>query len=74
MDKFVLNPMDLDSPILRDILGAPRRWIRILEIGKLYGALEKIYEILKLGKKTIKFLSNEIGQVTLNVINKTSVI
>ena len=58
-------------PILfRGGLGAPRRQIRILEIGKLEGLLEKNLRNIKTRQKTIKFLSNEIIQAFLSGLNK----
>ena len=60
-------------PILfRGGLGAPRRQIRILEIGKLEGLLEKNLRNFRTREKTIKFLSNEIVQAFLNGINTLS--
>tara|TARA_B100000614_G_scaffold254421_1_gene269760 strand:+ start:14 stop:769 length:756 start_codon:yes stop_codon:yes gene_type:complete len=57
-------------PILfRGGLGAPRRQIRILEIGKLEGLLEKNLRNLKTRQKTIKILTNEIIQAFLNGIS-----
>ena len=54
-------------PILyRGGLGAPRRQIRILEIGKLEGALEKNLRDLKTRQRTIELLANEIVQAVLN--------
>ena len=41
-------------------LGAPRRQIRILEIGKLEGSLEKNLRNIKTRQRTIKLLANEI--------------
>ncbi len=49
-------------------LGAPRRQIRILEIGKLEGLLEKNLRNLKTRQKTIKLIANEIVQAFLNGI------
>ena len=46
-------------------LGAPRRQIRILEIGKLEGSLEKNLRNLKTRRKTIKFIANKIVQAFL---------
>ncbi len=43
-------------------LGAPRRQIRILEIGKLEGLLEKNLRNIKTRQKTINLLSNQIVQ------------
>ena len=60
-------------PILfRGGLGAPRRKIRILEIGKLEGSLEKNLRNLKTRQRTIKFISNAIIQAFLNGINVSS--
>ena len=57
-------------PILfRGGLGAPRRQIRILEIGKLEGSLEKNLRNFKTRQRTINFLANEIVQAFLNGIN-----
>ena len=57
-------------PILfRGGLGAPRRQIRILEIGKLEGLLEKNLRNIKTRKKTIRLLANEIVQAFLNGIS-----
>ena len=48
-------------PVLfRGGLGAPRRQIRILEIGKLEGSLEKNLRNIKTRQRTIKLLANEI--------------
>ena len=60
-------------PILfRGGLGAPRRQIRILEIGKLEGALERNLRNLKTRQRTINFLSNEIVKAFLHGINRHS--
>jgi len=60
-------------PILfRGGLGAPRRQIRILEIGKLEGSLERNLRNLKTRQRTITFLSNEIVQAFLHGINRQS--
>ena len=57
-------------PVLyRGGLGAPRRQIRILEIGKLEGLLEKNLRNLKTRQRTIKLLANEIVQAFLYAIN-----
>jgi len=57
-------------PVLfRGGLGAPRRQIRILEIGKLEGLLEKNLRNLKTRQKTIELFSNEIVQAFLNGIS-----
>ena len=49
-------------------LGAPRRQIRILEIGKLEGLLEKNLRNLTTRQKTIKLLAKEIVQAFLDGI------
>ena len=53
----------------REGLGAPRRQIRILEIGKLEGLLEKNLRNLKTREQTIKLLANEIVQAFLYAIH-----
>tara|TARA_B100000214_G_scaffold211116_1_gene153335 strand:- start:242 stop:994 length:753 start_codon:yes stop_codon:yes gene_type:complete len=54
-------------PILyRGGLGAPRRQIRVLEIGKLEGFLEKNLRNLKTRQKTIKFLADAIVKAFVN--------
>ncbi len=54
-------------PVLyRGGLGAPRREIRILEIGKLEGLLEKNLRNLKTRQKTIQLISNEVVQAFIN--------
>ena len=73
-----LKPNEIDEsiakvfgrfPILfRGGLGAPRRQIRILEIGKLEGLLERNLRNVKTRQKTIKLLANEIVQSFLNGI------
>ena len=80
--SFVDTPNKIDEsiakkfgrfPILfRGGLGAPRRQIRILEIGKLEGSLEKNLRNLKTRQRTIKFLSNEIVKAFLHGINNRS--
>ena len=56
-------------PVLfRGGLGAPRREIRILEIGKLEGLLEKNLRNLKTRQKTINLLANEVVQALINGI------
>ena len=56
-------------PVLfRGGLGAPRRQIRVLEIGKLEGLLEQNLRNIKTRQKTIKLLATEIVQAFLNGI------
>ena len=58
-------------PILfRGGLGAPRRQIRILEIGKLEGSLEKNLRNIKTRQKTINLISHEIVQALLSGIKR----
>ena len=80
--SFVDTPNKIDEsiakkfgrfPILfRGGLGAPRRQIRILEIGKLEGSLEKNLRNFKTRRRTIKLLSNEIVKAFLNGIKSNS--
>ena len=73
---FFEEPNKIDESIARKFgrfpvffrggLGAPRRQIRILEIGKLEGSLEKNLRNIKTRQRTIKLLSNEIVQAFLN--------
>ena len=77
---FFEKPNKIDESIARKFgrfpisfrggLGAPRRQIRILEIGKLEGRLEESLRNSKTRKRTIKLLSNEIVQAFLNGIYK----
>ena len=72
---FFEKPNKIDESIARKFgrfpvffrggLGAPRREIRILEIGKLEGELEKSLRNLKTRKRTIKLLASEIVQAFL---------
>ena len=72
---FFEKPNKIDESIARKFgrfpvffrggLGAPRRQIRILEIGKLEGVLEKSLRSLKTRKRTIKLLASEIVQAFL---------
>ena len=69
---FFEKPNKIDESIARKFgrfpvafrggLGAPRRQIRILEIGKLEGSLEKNLRSLKTRERTIKLIANEIVQ------------
>tara|TARA_Y100001968_G_scaffold292707_1_gene298125 strand:- start:513 stop:1265 length:753 start_codon:yes stop_codon:yes gene_type:complete len=68
--SFFETPNKIDESIARRFgrfpvsfrggLGAPRRQIRILEIGKLEGSLEKNLRNIKTRQRTIKLLANEI--------------
>ena len=76
--SFAETPNKIDESIARTFgrfpvlfrggLGAPRREIRILEIGKLEGLLEKNLRNLKTRQRTINLLANEIVQAFLNGI------
>ena len=76
--SFAETPNKIDESIARTFgrfpvlfrggLGAPRRQIRILEIGKLEGLLEQNLRNLKTRQKTINLLANEIVQAFLNGI------
>ena len=77
---FFERPNQIDESIARKFgrfpvsfrggLGAPRREIRILEIGKLEGLLEKNLRNLKTRKRTITLISNEIIQAVLYAFNQ----
>ena len=77
--SFAETPNKIDESIARTFgrfpvsfrggLGAPRRQIRILEIGKLEGLLEKNLRNLKTRQRTINLLANEIVQAFVNGIN-----
>ena len=69
IDESIAKKFGRFPVLFRGGLGAPRRQIRILEIGKLEGLLEKNLRDLKTRQRTIKFLSNEIVQAFLNAIN-----
>ena len=68
IDESIARTFGRFPVLFRGGLGAPRRQIRILEIGKLEGFLEKNLRNLKTRQKTIKFLANEIVQAFLNGI------
>ena len=75
---FSETPNKIDESIARTFgrfpvsfrggLGAPRRQIRVLEIGKLEGLLEKNLRNLKTRETTIKLIATEIVQAFLNGI------
>mgnify|MGYP001280356375 CR=1 FL=1 len=50
-------------------LGAPRRQIRILEIGKLEGLLERNLRNTKTRQRTINLIANEVVQAMFQAIN-----
>ncbi len=68
IDESIARRFGRFPVLFRGGLGAPRRQIRILEIGKLEGLLEKNLRNLKTRQKTIKLLANEIVQAFLNGI------
>jgi len=68
IDESIAKKFGRFPVLFRGGLGAPRRQIRILEIGKLEGLLEKKLRNLKTRQKTINLLANEIIQAFLNGI------
>ena len=79
---FFEEPNKIDESIARRFgrfpvsfrggLGAPRRQIRILEIGKLEGLLEENLRNVKTRQRTIKLLANEVVQAFLYAIHRRS--
>ncbi len=74
IDESIAEKFGRFPVLFRGGLGAPRRQIRILEIGKLEGSLEKNLRNSKTRQRTIKFLSNEIVKAFLNGIYRRNVI
>ena len=72
IDEAIARKFGRFPVLFRGGLGAPRRQIRILEIGKLEGILEKNLRNLKTRQRTIKLLSKVIVQAFLNGINKSA--
>jgi hypothetical protein len=68
IDESIARKFGRFPVLFRGGLGAPRRQIRVLEIGKLEGLLEQNLRNLKTRQKTIKFLATEIVQAFLNGI------
>ncbi len=68
IDESIARKFGRFPVLFRGGLGAPRRQIRVLEIGKLEGLLEKNLRNLKTRQKTIKLLATEIVQAFLNGI------
>ena len=68
IDESIAKKFGRFPVLFRGGLGAPRRQIRILEIGKLEGLLEKNLRNLKTRQKTINLIANEIVQAFLNGI------
>ncbi len=66
IDESIASRFGRFPVLFRGGLGAPRRQIRILEIGKLEGLLEKNLRNLKTRQRTINALANEIVQAFLN--------
>ena len=66
IDESIANTFGRFPVLFRGGLGAPRRQIRILEIGKLEGLLEKNLRNLKTRRRTLTLLANEIVQAFLN--------
>ena len=69
IDEEIARKFGRFPVLFRGGLGAPRRQIRILEIGKLEGSLEQNLRNLSTRQRTLKFLSNEIVKAFLNGIN-----
>ena len=68
IDESIAKKFGRFPVLFRGGLGAPRRKIRILEIGKLEGSLEKNLRNLKTRQRTLNLLANEIVQAFLNGI------
>ena len=69
IDESIARKFGRYPVLFREGLGAPRRQIRILEIGKLEDALEKNLRNLETRKKTIDLLSSEIVEALVDSIN-----
>jgi len=72
IDELIARKFGRFPVLFRGGLGAPRRQIRILEIGKLEGLLEKNLRNFKTRQRTIKILSNEIVEAFLHAIDSHS--
>ena len=68
IDESIARTFGRFPVLFRGGLGAPRRQIRVLEIGKLEGLLEKNLRNVKTREKTIKLLATEIVQAFLDGI------
>ncbi len=66
IDESIARTFGRFPVLFRGGLGAPRRQIRILEVGKLEGLLEKNLRNSKTRQKTIKLLANEIVKAFIN--------
>lgn len=60
IDEALANSFGRFPLFFRGGLGAPRRQIRILEVGKLEGKLEKNLRNVKTRKETLKLIANRI--------------
>ncbi len=69
IDESIAQEFGRFPIFFRGGLGAPRRQIRILEIGKLEGSLEKNLRNIKTRQRTIDFISNEIVHAVSRGIN-----
>tara|TARA_B100000700_G_scaffold158199_1_gene175439 strand:+ start:96 stop:899 length:804 start_codon:yes stop_codon:yes gene_type:complete len=69
IDESIARKFGRFPVLFREGLGAPRRQIRILEIGKLEGSLEKNLRNLETREKTIDLISNQIVQALVDSIN-----
>ena len=72
IDESIARKFGRFPVLFRGGLGAPRRHIRILEIGKLEGLLEKNLRNVKTRQRTIMFLADEIVEAFLDAIHKRS--
>ena len=68
IDESIARAFGRFPVVFRGGLGAPRRGIRILEIGKLEGLLEKNLRNFKTRQKTIKLIANELVKALINGI------
>ncbi len=68
IDESIASKFGRFPVLFRGGLGAPRRQIRILEIGKLEGLLESNLRNLKTRQRTINLISNEIVEAFVNAI------
>jgi len=68
IDESIARVFGRFPVLFRGGLGAPRRGIRILEIGKLEGLLEKNLRNFKTRQKTIKLIANELVKALINGI------
>ena len=68
IDESIARVFGRFPVLFRGGLGAPRRGIRILEIGKLEGLLEKNLRNFKTRQKTIKLIANELVKALIEGI------